>query len=158
MPGPLTENPDVFHALEELTKMPLGFWQPGAALKRVVELAATLGEAIQVLALASRVEAYLRTKGFADVLAYFRWRARLAPQRKPIQRKRLRRAIGWIDARMPGGGNCYRRVLLEIALDGGAARESVLVGFHIQTNQVTGHVWLLSEQAESGSYDALFQL
>src|SRR5947209_14505709 len=45
------------------------------------------------------------------------------PTRRSSDLQRLRRAIGWVDARMPGGANCNRRALLEISLDSGAAAD-----------------------------------
>lgn len=44
-----------------------------------------------------------------------------------------------VDAFASGGANCYRRVLLEAALDAGAAREDVVLGLNVGR---TGHAWL----------------
>lgn len=74
-------------------------------------------------------------------------------ERGPIGRARLRRAIGWIDAAMPKGGNCYRRVLLELGLDGGAARETIVFGLDVGK---TGHVAF--EGREERTFDVAFAM
>jgi hypothetical protein len=65
----------------------------------------------------------------------------------------LRRAIVSIDARYPGGGNCFRRVLVELALDAGAAEERLVFGLDIGK---TGHVAF--EGAEDATFDVAFTL
>jgi hypothetical protein len=52
---------------------------------------------------------------------------------------------------MPGGANCFRRALLEMALDRGAATESLLMGFTMKDEHLAGHAWL-SGAEEAGSY------
>ena len=71
--------------------------------------------------------------------------------RGPIGRARLRRAIGWVDA--PFGASCYRRVLLESALDAGAATETVVFGLDVGK---TGHVAF--EGLEDRSFDVAFSI
>lgn len=73
--------------------------------------------------------------------------------RGPIGRARLRRAIGWVDALVPGGENCYRRVLLELALDAGAARETVVLGLDVGR---TGHIAF--EGREDMPFDVAFEI
>jgi hypothetical protein len=51
---------------------------------------------------------------------------------------------------MPGGGNCYRRALLEIALDRGAACEPLLLGFTMREQRLAGHAWLAGSEDEAG--------
>ena len=63
----------------------------------------------------------------------------------PAGRLNLRRVIGWIDRSLFKAPNCYRRVLLEIALDSGAAREPVVMGFRAGGGAGTGHIWLESD-------------
>jgi hypothetical protein len=43
---------------------------------------------------------------------------------------------------MSGGGNCYRRALLEVSLDRGAAAEPLLLGFDMISEKLAGHAWL----------------
>ena len=73
--------------------------------------------------------------------------------RGPIGRARLRRAIGWVDAVAPGGASCYRRVLLESALDAGAARETVVFGLDVGR---TGHVAF--QDREERTFDVSFAI
>jgi hypothetical protein len=80
-----------------------------------------------------------------------RARGATATARGPIGRARLRRAIGWVDALAPGGANCYRRALLEIALDAGAARETVVFGLDVGR---TGHIAF--EDREERTFDVSF--
>ena len=86
-------------------------------------------------------------------LAAMRERGSREPTRGPVGRARLRRAVGWVDALFPGGGNCYRRILLEVALDAGAARETVVFGLDVGT---TGHVAF--EDREERTFDVSFAI
>jgi hypothetical protein len=87
------------------------------------------------------------------VLDELRRRGATAKERGPIGRARLRRAIGWVDAMLPGGASCYRRVLLELALDAGAARETVVFGLDVGS---TGHVAF--EGREERTFDVAFAI
>lgn len=82
-----------------------------------------------------------------------RMRGKTAVARGPIARARLRRAIGWVDAVQPGGPNCYRRTLLELALDRGAAAETLVFGLDVGRN---GHVAFKGR--EELGFDVLFEL
>ncbi|MDB5217078.1 MAG: hypothetical protein JWO86_5005 [Myxococcaceae bacterium] len=87
------------------------------------------------------------------VVDELRARGANAKERGPVGRARLRRAIGWVDAALPGGANCYRRVLLELALDAGAARETVVFGLDVGS---TGHVAF--EDREERTFDVAFAI
>ncbi len=77
-------------------------------------------------------------------------------ERGPIGRARLRRAIGWVDALMPGGPNCYRRTLLELGLDAGAARETLVFGLDVDR---TGHVAFKGREEEAMQrFDVVYEL
>ncbi len=65
----------------------------------------------------------------------------------------LRGGIGWIDALMPGGASCYRRILTEIALDRGAASETVVFGLDVGK---TGHIALANR--EDMTFDVAFEI
>lgn len=82
---------------------------------------------------------------------------RRAGARSEAQRERLRRAIRWVDRRLFAEPNCYRRILLEIALDAGAAREKVMMGFREGGGAGSGHAWLESDPPVT-SYDAVVSL
>lgn len=86
-------------------------------------------------------------------VAAMRERGRGAPARDEIGRARLRRAIGWVDAMMPRGENCYRRTLMELALDAGAAGETLVFGLDVGK---TGHVAF--KDREDIAFDVLFEI
>ena len=52
-----------------------------------------------------------------------------------------------------GGASCYRRILLESALDAGAARETVVFGLDVGS---TGHVAF--EDREERAFDVSFAI
>jgi hypothetical protein len=81
-----------------------------------------------------------------------RARGRFAPKRGLIGRARLRRAIGWLDAATTRP-NCYRRTLAEIALDAGAAEETLVFGLDVGR---TGHVAFAG--AEEVTFDVAFEV
>lgn len=74
--------------------------------------------------------------------------------RTPEERLVLKRSIRWADRIAPRGPNCYRRALLEIALDPSAASETLTMGLSADGGPGSGHAWLASEPAPSG-YDAI---
>ena len=70
-----------------------------------------------------------------------------------MNRARLQRVIAAIDARLPGDPSCYRRALLEICLDAGAAEEPLHMGLKVPGGHRTGHAWLGGSPAPVGAYD-----
>ena len=122
------------------------------------ELPATLAEIGNVLRVLSGVERARRTLGPRPLLDRVRGRARRAPRRGVTALRCLRRAIRWVDACMVGGGNCYRRALLEIALDRGAADSPLALGFARQGDRLTGHAWVMGQDAGAGRYDFTLQV
>jgi len=106
--------------------------------------ASTALELLRVIIALPAVESTRRTLGFARAVRAMRARGAHCLQRGSQQRVSLQRAIGWLDSRIPGGANCYRRVLLELSLDAGAAREPVLIGLDPRGGPGSGHVWLAS--------------
>lgn len=83
-----------------------------------------------------------------------RERGRSAPRRGPVGRARLRRAIGWVDAAFPvKGANCFRRVLVEMGLDAGAAGETLVFGLDVGR---TGHVAF--KGSEDRTFDVAFEV
>lgn len=88
-----------------------------------------------------------------DAIATMRARGLTAKKRSLVGRARLRRAIGWVDAFAVGGESCYRRVLLELALDAGAAREAVVFGLDVGR---TGHIAF--KDREDLPFDVAFEV
>jgi hypothetical protein len=125
---------------------------------RLFELPATLAEVCNVLRTLPGVERARRAQGPRPVLDAIRRQARHAPRRGVVARRCLRRAIRWVDGCMIGGGNCYRRALLEIALDRGAAQAPLALGFARQDDRLTGHAWIAGHDAGAGRYDFTLHL
>jgi hypothetical protein len=123
-------------------------------VSRTAQRAATLGELGRVLAVLLVVEVGKRRWGPRRLLATLRRQGGRCRRRDPAARARLQRAIGWVDARIPGGPNCYRRVLLEIALDRGAAAEPFHMGFNVSGGPVRGHAWLGMRGGSAEDHDA----
>jgi hypothetical protein len=79
---------------------------------------------------------------------------RTKERRSVAGRVPLRRAISWIDfIRRDGQPGCYRRVLMELALDAGLAELDACLGLDVGK---TGHAWL-ADDARAAAYDVAFQ-
>lgn len=102
-------------------------------------------EVARVLRVVAAVERARRLGSPKEAVAAARRRA--TKTRGPVGRARLRRAIGWVDAAMRE--NCFRRVLLELTLDAGAAKERIVFSLDVGR---TGHV------AFEGREDAVFDV
>ena len=63
-----------------------------------------------------------------------------------------------IDGALPDGGNCYRRSLIEIALDKVAAQESLNMGFAAEGGLRSGHAWLGRAEETNGRYEVIVSL
>jgi hypothetical protein len=113
------------------------------------------GELMRVLAVLREAEHARRTEPAAHAVARMRAHGARAnkPKRGPIGRARLRRAIGWVDAAHLRGPNCLRRALAELALDSGAAGETLVFGLDVDR---TGHVAF--KDAEDRSFDVAFEI
>src|ERR1700737_7830 len=70
-------------------------------------------ELLRVLSVLAVVEKSRMELGIEPAVAAMRERGGQSIHRDADRRVQLQRAIGWVDARMSGGANCYRRVLLE---------------------------------------------
>lgn len=117
-------------------------------------------EVSRVISVLPAVEWGRRSKGPAPLLTTLRRRVTRMPARLPAAREALRRAIRWVDARVPGGPNCYRRALLEIALDAGAAREPLHLALRAHGGVGSGHAWLGAPASpeDRAAYDACFSV
>ncbi len=88
-------------------------------------------ELVRVIRIVRDVEAQRRQKTPAHGVSATRAQGIRTMARGPVGRARLQRAIGWVDAIHPGAPNCFRRVLLETALDADAARETLVFGLDL---------------------------
>jgi hypothetical protein len=117
-----------------------------------------LRDLLGVLTAVPRVEWGRRHEGPRPLTDKLRRRGRLRPQRSESDRLRLRRIIRAIDVRLPGGPNCYRRALLEMSLDAGAAHEQLHMGLRAHGGPQSGHAWFGSAETPAESYDADFAI
>jgi hypothetical protein len=100
------------------------------------------------------VEKRRRSFGPEAVLREARHRGLNGRRRSSAARRTLRRLIRLVDACFPGGGNCYRRALAEIASDPEAAGERLVVGLRSGGGSRSGHAWLAGNRDSVARYDA----
>ena len=119
-----------------------------------------VGDLLRVLVALPFVEAGRVSLGPGRILPPLRWAAGRCRRRSPSERGALRRVIGAVDARFPGGANCYRRALLEICVDAGAAEEKLCMGLKSRGGPGSGHAWLASwpDAANAGVYDTVVEI
>lgn len=113
-----------------------------------------IGDFLRVLRALPLVEWQRRRLSLHHAVAEARAHSARHATRSKAARARLQRVIGAVDARMPGGGNCVRRALLEMVLDTTAARERLFAGLKSSGGPKSGHAWLESHPV-TGTYDAV---
>jgi hypothetical protein len=113
-------------------------------------------EFLRVLRALPTVEFGRRRSGPAPLLATLRARGRQGAVRSDQERRNLRRVIRLVDRFFPSGGNCYRRALLELALDPTSAREPLHLALRQHGGPQSGHAWLADLKDTPESYDAVF--
>jgi hypothetical protein len=123
-------------------------------MRRLIRSCRDLAAALWV---APRMERLRRIEGPLRAVEFARGAGRGLPARSPGDRLILRRAVSLVDSWIPGGPNCFRRCLMEMALDAGAAREKLLAGIQSGGGHGTGHAWLESHPTDR-SYDAVFPI
>jgi hypothetical protein len=110
-------------------------------------------EACRVVVALPGVEVARRRVGTGRAIVRFRDRGRHAPSRNAQARGDLQRVIRVLDRFVPSGPNCFRRVLLEVALDRSAASERVMLGLKAGLARRSGHAWLEMAGPAPGQYD-----
>ena len=113
-----------------------------------------VADLLRVLGILPVVEWRRRRLSLHAAVAHARAASGACAARSPAQRASLQRAIRVVDACMPGGQNCVRRALIEISLDGSAARERLYAGFRSGGKPKSGHAWLESHPVGE-TYDAV---
>lgn len=113
-------------------------------------------DTLQVVRLALEVDGKRALSGPADLVRSLRLRGLHGALRGKRARARLQRTIRFVDRFFPSGPNCYRRALVEIAMDAGAAAEPLHMGLQAEGGLNSGHAWLESAPDPSRSYDAEF--
>jgi hypothetical protein len=115
-----------------------------------------VGDIFRVAWALPSIELDRRTLGPGPLLEKVRARGRRSGARTAPERDRLQRLIRLVDACVPGGGNCYRRALIEIALDPTAAAEPLRFGLREHGGPGSGHAWLGGRPDDTTRYDAEF--
>jgi len=108
-------------------------------VSRYVTLAADL---VRVLGVLPAVEWGRRREGPGPLVERLRSRGRRARRRAPDAHEDLRRIIRVVDRCLPGEPSCYRRALLEMSLDAGAAEAPLRLGLRVPGGPRSGHAWL----------------
>ena len=116
-----------------------------------------VADLIRIARVVPSIEWMRRRDGLSGAVGRVRSRGTRQIQRPFVQRTVLKRLIAAVDRRFPGGGNCLRRSLIEMALDGGAAREPLFAGFRSGGGLKSGHAWLQSDPP-GGPYDAVISI
>ncbi len=111
---------------------------------------------LQVAAVALSIERRRSSTPPRKLIASVRARGARCAARDEAGRAHLKRAIRFIDRCFPRGPNCFRRVLIEIALDAAAAQEPLHFGLQADGTPNSGHIWLASAPDGNGRYDAEF--
>jgi hypothetical protein len=81
--------------------------------------------------------------------------------RSSSERAALGRLIRLVDRFWPGGPNCYRRVLMELATDPKAANDIVTLGFAKDGGPRSGHAWMgagAPPDQPGSRYDAIISI
>lgn len=107
----------------------------------------------EVVAMLPAAERARRARSPAEAVRAMRRRGAAHASLGPRAQARLRRIIDWVDALVPGGGNCYRRTLLELALDPEAAGATLVFGLDVGR---TGHVAF--KDRASAAFDVSFEV
>jgi hypothetical protein len=111
-------------------------------------------EVFEVLLIVRSIERGRLTAGPEALLADVRARGGRCSKRDFRRRRRLQRVIRFVDRQFGSGPNCYRRALLEIAMDAGAAAEILHLGFKAGGGNGSGHAWLGPDAPSVARYDA----
>jgi len=122
---------------------------------RVADRLSLVTDAIRVLARLPSVEGW-RSLGPDAATRLARGMGRLTRVRSPQGRARLCRAIGLVDRFF--GANCYRRVLLELALDREAVDDPIYLGLRGRDDSRLGHAWRGHDARLEAQYEAVFRI
>ena len=117
-----------------------------------------VADALRVVFLLPRVELRRFREGPGPLVDELRARGRQSRCRSETERADLQRVIGLVDRILPGKPSCYRRALLEIGLDAGAAEETLHMGIRVPGGPRSGHVWLGDRATPGIAYDAQFDI
>lgn len=104
-------------------------------------------------------EALRRLAGPMAAVGVCRWASKRIATRIPSDRNRLAADLAIVDGKLPGRGNCYRRVLAETLLNTDAARDQICLGLNSRDRNRIGHAWFISRpDADSSGHETVFTL
>jgi hypothetical protein len=125
-------------------------------LRPFTALAAFADEMMEVAILLREVEEARLREGPEALLKRLRPLGAKRAPRTLSQRQRLSRNVTRIDRLLHGESNCYRRSLVQVALDRDAASQPFVLGLDVPASGVKGHAWL--EGNERAGFDVEFRL
>ena len=90
------------------------------------------------------------------LVARMRKEGALRPALSKLATRRLPGIVYRLDRLLHGESNCYRRALVQVALDPRAAGEPFVLGLDTGKESPVGHAWI--EGTERAAYDVEFRL
>jgi hypothetical protein len=114
-------------------------------------------DAMRAVILTVRMNSARRRQGPAKLLRRVRARGFRSRLRTADDRVRLQGIIRLVDRLFPAGPNCYRRALVEMAMDQSAASEPLHLGINARDGIVAGHAWLESSPDKGRGYQVEFR-
>ena len=113
-----------------------------------------LADWFEVAIISRRIERDRKRLGPRELVGALRARGAEHRMRGPAARARLKQIIRVVDRLFSSGPNCYRRALIEMAMDPDAATETLHMGLSAKGSLVEGHAWLDSSPDKGGGYQA----
>jgi hypothetical protein len=111
-------------------------------------------EAARVVSVIPRAENIRMTLGPEPAAAEMRRIGRIERARSARELAQLERIIRVVERFFFVDPNCYRRALVELALDSGAASKPLMLGFRSAGGPGSGHAWL-GPATTQDRYDAV---
>jgi hypothetical protein len=122
-------------------------------IRRVRKIVRLIGELFRALGVLPLVEAGRHREGPRPLAKRLRARGLAARARSPEGRRAMLQAIAFVDRLAPGPASCYRRALMELALDPQSAREDLVLGLRAHGGARSGHAWTGPRSPAAPTYD-----
>jgi hypothetical protein len=117
-----------------------------------------VADLLEVAFISRRIDAARRRLGPLHLVERLRRRGAAHPRRGERNRARLKQVIRIVDRAFFAEPNCYRRALIEMAMDAGAATEVLHMGLNSDRDLGLGHAWLDSSPDKGEGYQAEFSI
>jgi hypothetical protein len=117
-----------------------------------------VADLVEVAVVSRRIDSDRRRLGPLQLVERLRRRGACHPQRGARDRARLKQVIRFVDRAFFARPNCYRRALIEMAMDAGAATELLHMGLNSDRALGMGHAWLDSSPDQGEGYQAEFSI